>query len=85
VTLPEEVIDSIVSASEDGSYAVTIDIEKQTVLLPDGEVHKFSYDEFRKHCLINGLDDIDYILSHKDSVSEYMTEREKVRFCRTTD
>lgn len=83
ITMPAQVIEQIIEASATGDYAVSIDIEKQTVLLPDGEVHKFSYDEFRKHCLINGLDDIDYIRSHKDRISEYMKEREETRFCRT--
>ena len=84
VTLPEEVVDSIIAKSSGGDYSVFIDIEKQTVTLPEEEVHKFSYDSFRKHCLINGLDDIDYILSKKSEIDDYVERRKEVKFFNTT-
>ena len=83
VSLPEKIVDEILSACVSGDYSISIDIEKQTALLPNGDVHKFSYDEFRKHCLINGLDDIDYILSNSDKVSSYMKERESKKYFST--
>jgi 3-isopropylmalate/(R)-2-methylmalate dehydratase small subunit len=39
-------------------YQLTVDLERQVVTTPNGEVYGFEVDEFRKHCLLNGLDDI---------------------------
>lgn len=43
---------------------ITVDLETQTVTAPDGAVHAFDVDPFRKHCLLNGLDDISLTLEH---------------------
>lgn len=72
VSLPSAV-DEILARAASGSYAVCVDLENQTVTLPCGAVHRFEYDPFRKHCLLNGLDDIDYILSFKDEIGKFRT------------
>jgi 3-isopropylmalate/(R)-2-methylmalate dehydratase small subunit len=71
VVLPEEIVDRILLEGRSGSYELSIDLEKQTVSLPDGTDVSFDYNPFRKHCLLNGLDDIDYILSFKDEIKAF--------------
>ncbi|MDH5378518.1 MAG: 3-isopropylmalate dehydratase small subunit, partial [Gammaproteobacteria bacterium] len=51
-----------VAANE--AYQLAVDLEKQTITTPGGEVIGFEVDEFKKHCLINGLDDIGLTLQH---------------------
>ncbi|MFN8549884.1 MAG: 3-isopropylmalate dehydratase small subunit [Candidatus Obscuribacterales bacterium] len=71
VTLPAPQVERILVEAQAGEYSVTVDLESQTVTLPGGETFKFEFDQFRKHCILNGLDDIDYILSFKDKISEF--------------
>src|SRR5690606_23118032 len=49
-------------------YALTVDLEAQTVTRPDGAQHRFEVDAFRKHCLLNGLDDIGLTLQERDRI-----------------
>ncbi|TDT41545.1 3-isopropylmalate/(R)-2-methylmalate dehydratase small subunit [Halospina denitrificans] len=56
-------------------YSVTVDLESQTVSTPDGKTYSFEVDEFRKHCLLNGLDDIGVTLEDADSIRAYETRR----------
>src|SRR5919201_1587833 len=59
IALPQETVDKLMEDARKGANAVlTIDLEKQTISRPDGEVIHFDIDPFRKHCLVNGLDDI---------------------------
>jgi 3-isopropylmalate/(R)-2-methylmalate dehydratase small subunit len=50
---------------------ITIDLETQTVTLPDGQKAFFSIDAFSKTCLLKGTDDLGYLLSFKDRISEF--------------
>ena len=52
-------------------YQLTIDLEAQTITTPSGEVIAFEVDSFRKHCLLNGLDDIGITLQDADAIREY--------------
>jgi 3-isopropylmalate/(R)-2-methylmalate dehydratase small subunit len=74
VVLPEAVVDRILLEARSGAYELNIDLEKQTVTLPDGTNVAFDYDPFRKHCLLNGLDDIDYILSFKEEIRAFKNQ-----------
>ncbi len=56
-------------------YQLTIDLQAQIVLKPDGTSLPFDVQPFRKHCLINGLDDIGLTLLHKDKIKSYESER----------
>lgn len=56
-------------------YSLTIDLSAQTVETPSGEVFKFDLDEFRKYCLLNGLDDIGMTLQHADEIRTYEERR----------
>jgi len=54
---------------------LTVDLEAQTIGLPGGETIPFEVDAFRKHCLINGLDDIGLTLEHVDDIRAYEVRR----------
>ena len=56
-------------------YTLTIDLERQVVVKPDGGEFAFDVQAFRKYCLINGLDDIGLTLRHKDKIKAFETER----------
>ena len=59
VILPQETVDRLMDDAKNGANAVlTIDLEKQTISRPDGNEVPFEIEPFRKHCLIEGLDDI---------------------------
>jgi 3-isopropylmalate/(R)-2-methylmalate dehydratase small subunit len=57
-------------AAQEG-YKLKVDLEQQTITAPDGAVHKFEVDAFRKHCLLNGLDDIGLTLQHVDAIKAF--------------
>ncbi len=72
IALPQEVIDKLMDDAERGANAViTVDLEKQEIRGPDGGVVTFDIDPFRKHCLINGLDDVGLTLQHEKQISDY--------------
>jgi 3-isopropylmalate/(R)-2-methylmalate dehydratase small subunit len=56
-------------------YTLKIDLAAQTVATPTGETFEFDVDEFRKHCLLNGLDDIGLTLQHADAIRAYEERR----------
>jgi 3-isopropylmalate/(R)-2-methylmalate dehydratase small subunit len=56
-------------------YQLTIDLEKQQVIAPDGRSYDFEIAPFRKYCMINGLDDIGLTLRHADKIKAYESER----------
>jgi 3-isopropylmalate dehydratase len=58
---------------------LAVDLEKQEVIRPNGQPPvKFSIDPFRRHCLINGLDDIGLTLEHRDAIEAFETRRTTV-------
>jgi 3-isopropylmalate/(R)-2-methylmalate dehydratase small subunit len=59
IALPQETVDQLMDDAKKGANAVlTVDLEQQTISRPDGEIVHFDVDPFRKHCMLNGLDDI---------------------------
>ena len=56
-------------------FELTIDLERQTVVLPQGDALPFEVQAFRKYCLLNGLDDIGLTLRHKDKIAAFEAER----------
>ena len=58
-------------------YRLSIDLETQTVTTPSGKVFGFAVDEFRKYCLLNGLDDIGLTLRHVDKIKAYEEKRQQ--------
>lgn len=58
-------------------YQLKVDLEAQTITRPDGTVIGFEVEEFRKYCLLNGLDDIGLTLKHVDDIKAYETKRKQ--------
>ncbi|MDH3692191.1 MAG: 3-isopropylmalate dehydratase small subunit, partial [Gammaproteobacteria bacterium] len=56
-------------------YRLDVDLEAQTVATPSGTTWSFDIDAFKKHCLLNGLDDIALTLEHADKIRGYETAR----------
>ncbi len=72
IVMPQEVVDVLMSDAEKGANArMEIDLEKQTVTTSDGEVFNFEVDSFRKHCLLEGLDDIGLTLEKAAAIDTF--------------
>jgi len=72
IQLPKEQVDLLMDDAERGANAVvSIDLEKQEITGPDGGTVHFEIDPFRKHCLLNGLDDIGQTLEKTSSIDAY--------------
>ncbi|MBM3779904.1 MAG: 3-isopropylmalate dehydratase small subunit [Acidimicrobiia bacterium] len=72
VVLPEQTVNELLArAKERPGYKVTVDLEAQTVSDEEGPVAGFEVDPFRKHLLLNGLDDIGLTLEHGDAIARY--------------
>jgi 3-isopropylmalate/(R)-2-methylmalate dehydratase small subunit len=67
----EEVETLIQRSTADPAHKITINLEAQTVTDDDGFHARFEIDPFRKHCLLNGLDDIGLTLIHEDKLNSY--------------
>jgi 3-isopropylmalate/(R)-2-methylmalate dehydratase small subunit len=76
VTLPEETVDLLLArAKATPGYRLTVDLETQTVQDDHGFSAAFVVDPFRRHCLLNGLDDIGLTLQHADAITAYEATR----------
>lgn len=76
LVLSEEIVERLFTelyANE--GYELTIDLAEQQVITPSGESFSFEVDEFRKHCLLQGLDDIGLTLEQADAIKAYEAER----------
>jgi len=72
VVLPEAVIDEIIArAKERPGYRVSVDLEAQTVSDEEGVIAPFDVDPYRKHLLVNGLDDIGITLTHESRIAAH--------------
>jgi 3-isopropylmalate/(R)-2-methylmalate dehydratase small subunit len=76
IKLPQEVVDKLMDDAERGANAIiTIDLERQEITGPDGGSAKFEIDPFRKHCLLNGLDDVGLTLQKEKAIDDFETKR----------
>ena len=72
VQVSEDELEQLMDDANRGSNAVlTVDLESQTITGPDGGTISFDLDAFKKHCLINGLDDIGLTMEKVDSIQTY--------------
>ncbi len=72
IALPQEQVDVLMKDAEKGSNArMEIDLEAQTITSSDGDVFTFEVDEFKKHCLLNGLDDIGLTMENVDTITTF--------------
>lgn len=78
IVLDESVVDSLFDqASGDQALGVTVDLQAQTLATASGEVISFEVDGFRKHCLMEGLDDIGLTLEHAAEIDAYEARRKQ--------
>ena len=72
IVLPKAQVDVLMKDAEKGSNArIEVDLEAQTVTTSDGETFSFEVDAFKKHCLLNGLDDIGLTMEKAASIDAY--------------
>lgn len=72
IVLPEDQVEELFQACfANEGYQLTADLERQLVITPEGKELPFEVDEFRKHCLLNGLDDIGLTLQQQDAIEAY--------------
>ncbi|MGA1181004.1 MAG: 3-isopropylmalate dehydratase small subunit [Marivivens sp.] len=72
IVLPQEAVDVLMKDAEKGSNArIEVDLESQTVTSSDGQSFKFDVDAYKKHCLLNGLDDIGLTMEKAKSIDAF--------------
>ncbi len=72
IVLPKEAVDTLMDDARNGANArLTVDLESQTVTASDGQTFAFEVDSFKKHCLLNGLDDIGLTMEKAASIDTY--------------
>lgn len=72
IVLPEEVVAQLfVEVAANEGYCLNIDLSKQTVQTPSGECFAFEITEHRKHCLLNGLDEIGLTMQHAEDIRQF--------------
>ena len=72
IVLPQEQVDILMKDAEKGANArMTVDLEAQEITTSDGEVITFEVDAFKKHCLLNGLDDIGLTMEKSASIKSF--------------
>ena len=80
IALPQEAVDVLMKDAEKGSNArMVVDLEAQTVTTSDGESFAFEVDPFKKHCLLEGLDDIGLSMEKAASIDTYETRMAQQR------
>ncbi len=80
IALPQEEVDKLMDDAERGSNAIiTVDLESQTITGPDGGTISFEVDAFKKHCLLNGLDDIGLTLEKVASIDTFEEQASQAR------
>jgi 3-isopropylmalate/(R)-2-methylmalate dehydratase small subunit len=78
ITLEESLINKLFAQVEaTPGYQLKVDLPAQTITLPDGENIPFEIDGFKKHCLLEGLDDIGLTLQHTDEIKAYEEKRKQ--------
>ena len=72
IVVPHDIQQALFKAVEnDPSVSVHLDLEKQEVTLPDGSTVQFPIDEFAKQCMLQGVDELGYILAQNDAITAY--------------
>lgn len=77
ITVPDEFLERIFSeVAKDANTEIAVDLEAQTVtIVATGDAFEFEINPYKKSCLINGYDDIDFILSHKEEIENFEQTR----------
>ena len=76
IVVNKQQLDQLMDDAENGANAVLdVDLEAQEIIRPSGEKVTFEIDEFRKHCLINGLDDIGLTMEKEENIDDFEKRR----------
>ncbi len=76
VILEAEAVDRLFEEVKSTSgYKLAVDLQQQIVVTPDNTIYKFEVDSFRKHCLLNGLDEIGLTLQHAEKIRQFELKR----------
>jgi 3-isopropylmalate/(R)-2-methylmalate dehydratase small subunit len=76
VALPEEVVNNLYATVEaNPNFQITVDLPSQTVTFENGETHAFQIDPFRKLCLLEGVDDLGYIMKREESIAGFEAKK----------
>lgn len=79
IVLNVDVVDELFNIVEKSpAYSLVVDLQEQVILTPDGKKISFDVDSFRKHCLLQGLDDIALTLQHVDEIRAYEQKASKI-------
>ena len=80
VVLPQDAVDHLMDDARKGANArISVDLESQTVTASDGTTFKFEVDAFKKHCLMNGLDDIGLTLEKAAAIDSFEAKNATLR------
>ncbi|MGY1490003.1 3-isopropylmalate dehydratase small subunit [Methylobacillus pratensis] len=80
IVLDAEIVDSLFKEVEPNEgYHLLVDLQTQTVQTPSGKSYAFEIDPFRKHCLLNGLDDIGLTLQHVSDIKAFEAKHKAVQ------
>ena len=80
IALPQDVVDILMADAEKGENArMTVDLEAQTVTTSDGQEFAFEVDAFKKHCLLEGLDDIGLTMEKSAAIDSFETQASQQR------
>ena len=71
IQVDASVVERLAAAAPEGSPTVTVDLDSQTLIMPDGGAVLFPIPPFAKHCLLRGIDELDFLLGATDEVSAY--------------
>ena len=74
IVLPQEAVDRLMEVAREG-HEIDIDLETQTVTTPFQDRFTFEIDPFRKHCLMNGLDEVALTLERQDAIGTFESQR----------
>ncbi|MFZ9470527.1 MAG: 3-isopropylmalate dehydratase small subunit [Rickettsiales bacterium] len=77
ITLPHNEVDEILKYSQDKNNIAEVDLPNQTILA-NNKIYKFNIDAFKKHCLIEGLDDIGLTLQKNDKIASFEENNRKI-------
>ena len=80
IVMPQEVVDVLMEDAKKGANArMTVDLENLTVTTSDGQSFPFELDPFRRHCLLNGLDDIGLTMEKAPAIDAYEAQMAQSR------
>ena len=80
IRLDERIVENLLGLAIGGDLQLSINLEQQTLSTVGGSAYQFDFDPFRKYCLLNGIDDLDYLLGAKQTINQFKEKREQSLF-----